>query len=830
MSYKMKIQLYPSTGRIVDSSGNYEFTTSQALSLKTYSNGYIYLDFLKTLVPAGADIEEAYLYLHISAIGGTTSTAYGITIDAYASTVIVDSSYNMEEIRDLKGEYLGYYNFKSNAIEDEAIKIDITSYVKNYIYGSDVAYGILLEPKIYDLASMSNFELVYDSDNNRAFLIGGNVAFLFASQQIPDFNMEVYVYDTEQDTLQRIETINLPEGRVQMCAAIYDNYIYMYGGAKHYNSSVYYRDLWRLNLNNNTWEQLSVDGANGAPSYLRAARMVINQDGLLFLIFGRDMNGDATNDIWTLDLTQNLLMWKKANQLDFNPIYRGAANRDLTITKDTRSGHEYDYYILGGNNINSNKKISKIILDSSTPTWANMVEKTSAQMAGGLGKASFYNGYIYYFLGYTTETTTALNNRDNILYKINADTFAVEKISFEGTKADKRSDMNVFVNNGKFYVVNGYIAAWGGIRNSSNIWYTDLTQTTNRRWIEAYNRRATYNTNANTIKIAPITSYDSILGERQCPFVDVKYEYSTNYNIEAKQISPIITRDAYISLDNLMTNYGQTNYVETQVPNEESGVEKRGLFYLDFSTVANYDDILQAILYLPRSISSARQGIATPFALITQDWLESEVTWVNRKTDEVWNPTGGSFSQTYNSYNIIIGQDMCRYDVTRLLQKIKGSFGQNLENYYGLFFYDQDVIFDAREYNNNSYLIVTYIDQNNAKNVGEISLISPTRGDVLTAQPTFKFKVPYHISGRIHFRLELSQDIAFSDTEITSFSTANSTTGWSWNVAGDDVTYVNFPSNGILGYTSDLSLVKFDMSIVTSSLSINTWFWRVTVV
>ena len=819
MRYRNIINLYPKSGRIINSVGNYNFTETINLDLKTYSNGYIYLDFLKTLIPSVYNVKEANLYLHISNIGGTTSNKYNITLDVYSASTAVSSSDNIEQVRALKDKFLGSYDFKSDSVSNEKIKIDITDYVNDYIYGNNDDYGILIEPKIKDLSSMSEFSAAIDEENSRVFLIGGNVSFLLSTQTVPDYNMEVYIYDFDQNKLSRVNTKNRPRGRGSMVSAIYDNFLYIYGGEKYSNSGTYYKDLWRLNLENYSWEQVSVDNANGEPGYIRNGEMVINQDGLMFIIYGQNESGINKKRIWTLDLTQNLLMWEEAIPKFTDPLYEKSASRDFTIVKDERSGHEYDYYIIGGNP--SSSYIYKIKLDSIIPTWLSRGNIGIVADNAWNSSATFYKGFIYYFIGNTA------NGAQNILYKISPDNFGTEELDFIGEKPDERYGLKAFMNSSDFYIINGYIDSWETLRNSSNIWYTDLSQLVNRNWVEAYNQRDTYNNNANTIRVSPVSSYDSSYGEKQGPFIQLDYEYDTQHKVRGRKISSVINKDAYIAKESPTTNFGTNNYVIAKESDEESGVEDRALFGLNLDTLPASIDILSAILYIPRTSTSAQRGNQARMEVIKEDWGENEVNWFERKDGVSWGTTGGVFSNVWSSYNLKIDNNKNQYDITRILQQITGSFNSSSISNFGIAIYNQDIIFDSRELNNSSYLYISYIDKTE-KELGKVVLNTPNSGSSLTSTPTFKFKAPYTLNNeRLHFRLELSQDISFSTNNITSFSTSDSITGWSWDVDGDDSGYVDFPNIGISGYISDTSLIKFDMSVANSVLENGTWFWRV---
>jgi len=821
MNFQNTIQLYPSEARIIDASGNNTaFLNGDSLNLYAYYGGLIYVNFLKTNIPSAATINDGKLYLHISNIGGTTSAAYKIRLDIYASTGTIDSTTTLSAARGLKGNNkIGTYSFVCNAVSDESVEVDIKGYLEDYIYGDTTAYGIIIEPKIDEMPGYAEYAGVYDSGSSNFVMFGGE---LNSNRN----NNSVFVYGPSTNKINEIKTLDqtIPERRIDTYHTFYDDKMYVYGGYHTSGSATYYNSLWEFNLKSNTWREISIedDSANGSPGYLRAGRMVVNADGLLYLIHGIDNNDVATSNIWKLDLTTSILRWELTTPTSTGAFSR-SASYGFSIVHDERAGHEYDYYLIGGYPLATmGNEINKLELNG-TPNWSNSASPNIASLPNRANSdAAFYNNSIYYFAGYGVDGT------HNDMYGINPDTLSVDIINFEGTKPEARDDYRVFVDDTKFYVIGGNTTSKGADR-CVDVWYTDLSASSNRRWVEAIDNNSTYSSNSNTIRISGISSYDSSKGERQGPLISTEYSYGTSKNIEVAKISPIITRNSYIALESPTSNFGTNNYVISQEANDESGVEKKALFYLDLSSIALNDDILSAILYIPRSSSSAQNGNAYPMELIAEDWLETQVTWYNRKTNNTWSTVGGTFEDDYNSYNLIIGSEMCRYDITCMLQKIKGSFSEVVGNYYGMVVHDQNMTFDSRQLSDTSYLIVTYIDNTSTQEVEDVILISPTKGDALTATPTFKFKVPYNASGgRLHFRLELSQDIAFSDSEITSFSTQTSQTGWYWESAGDDGgTYVAFPNNGIIGYTGDTSLVKLDMSETTGSLSTGTWYWRV---
>ena len=819
MNYKNQISLYPNEARVINLD-NTEFLSANTASVYVYEDEVMYIKFLKTNIPSGAVVDSGKLYLHISSVGGTTSANYNLCVDIYAATGAVDSSTTLSQVRALKSNNkIGKYCFVSNSITDEAIEIDIKEYLSDYVYGNTIDYGLIIEVRIDDSPGYSQYAGVSDSDNDRFILFGGELNNNRNSNSI-------YIYDVVNNVFNEVNTLEqvLPEKRIDTYHAIYNDNIYIYGGYEHSSTSpTYYNDLWEFNLESNTWREITPEAscAYGSPSYLRGGRMVINQDGIMYLVFGINNSDVANADIWKLDLTANILAWDKPAQLGLTE-YKKESSYDFSMVYDSRVGHEYDYYIIGGAPLSTRgRELHKVRLNLA-PNWSHTVTKSALELpARSCSDAIFYDGFIYYFVGEGSD------GNHNDLYKIHPDTFSVTLIEFEGSKPEARDNYRTFLYGSKLYVVNGYVTSKGENR-SADVWYTDLSITSDRRWVESYNQSSTYTNNANTIRIVGMSSYDSLRGERQGPFISLEYNYDTTYNIESSKISQVITRDTYLSKDAPLTNFGNENYVISIAPNEISGVEKKAIFYLDLSSLSDGDDVLFAMLYVPRSSSSNIMGNQHFMELIKEDWGELQANWQNRKTNELWSTQGGYFEDDYSSYNMVIGSNMVQYDITRMIQKIQGSFSEATNNYYGVAIYNQDMIFDSKQLNNTSYLVIKYIDNTNTKEVGEVTLVSPNNAEDMTSSPTYVFKVPYNASGgRLHFRLELSQDIAFSDDEITSFSTQTSQTGWYWDSDGSDSGYISFPNNGILGYTGDTSLVKFIMSETTSTLSTGTWFWRV---
>ena len=340
-----------------------------------------------------------------------------------------------------------------------------------------------------------------------------------------------------------------------------------------------------------------------------------------------------------------------------------------------------------------------------------------------------------------------------------------------------------------------------------------------------------------SMQVVGLYSWDNDVGEKQGPIIDIYYGRTPTSYVNAVRTLAATTEDTYIDSYNIYSNYGSESLV---LIDKDGYQEKRGLFKFDFSDIPAGSDVIRAILYLPKSVVSTTNGQKDVVYRILQDWDESSATWLMADSNTEWNFSGSYYddSGTYDSYNMIVAEENNRYDVTKLMQVIIGSFDyQTTSDCFGFMFKGQDLTFRSKEDDNLAYIDVVFEAKKLNQPPESATFVSPTTGSTSVSQPTFEVTInsdnAYGITegDDLSFRLEVSTDMSFSDDNITSFSTSVSTTGWHWSALGDfsdDST--TFPITAG-AYTAGTSRVKFIMSETTSSLTVGkTWAWRLVVI
>ena len=123
---------------------------------------------------------------------------------------------------------------------------------------------------------------------------------------------DLYRYDVDKNKWKRVVTPNAPPPRSAHQAVAHGGYLYVFGGeftSPNQERFHHYRDFWRLDLAENTWESLA--NKNG-PSARSGHRMVLHPNGKSLLLFGGFYDTGAEiryyNDVW--ELVFENMTWK----------------------------------------------------------------------------------------------------------------------------------------------------------------------------------------------------------------------------------------------------------------------------------------------------------------------------------------------------------------------------------------------------------------------------------------------------------------------------------------------------------------------------------------
>eukprot|EP01114_Cavostelium_apophysatum_P014170 TRINITY_DN3605_c0_g1_i1.p1 TRINITY_DN3605_c0_g1~~TRINITY_DN3605_c0_g1_i1.p1 ORF type:complete len:710 (-),score=276.59 TRINITY_DN3605_c0_g1_i1:42-2171(-) len=142
---------------------------------------------------------------------------------------------------------------------------------------------------------------------NEMILFGGE----FYNGDLTFVYNDLFRYNVEKNEWKKYSSPNTPPPRCSHQAAIFKNYMYVFGGeftSPSQNQFYHYKDLWRLNLDNFVWEQLNL---KGGPSARSGHRMIVWKHKLIVVGGFYDTLSEIKyyNDVHMLDLDNN--KWQK---------------------------------------------------------------------------------------------------------------------------------------------------------------------------------------------------------------------------------------------------------------------------------------------------------------------------------------------------------------------------------------------------------------------------------------------------------------------------------------------------------------------------------------
>ena len=124
---------------------------------------------------------------------------------------------------------------------------------------------------------------------------------------------DLFRYDCDKNRWRLVQSPNAPPPRSAHQAVAHGGYLYVFGGeftSPNQERFHHYRDLWRLNLEENTWESLP---SKTGPSARSGHRLVVHPGGKSLLLFGGFYDTGAEikyyNDVWELVL--ETMTWKR---------------------------------------------------------------------------------------------------------------------------------------------------------------------------------------------------------------------------------------------------------------------------------------------------------------------------------------------------------------------------------------------------------------------------------------------------------------------------------------------------------------------------------------
>lgn len=275
---------------------------------------------------------------------------------------------------------------------------------------------------------------VSDSD---LVLFGGEH---FTGERGSFFN-ETFVYNVEKKTWTRYDSSTRPPPRSGHAACMYKNFMFVFGGEfgnPSLRSYRHYRDLWRLDLTDMSWERMDL---RGGPSSRSGHRLCVVKNKLV--VFGGYVDpgyGDNhyLNDMSYIDLSQDEYVWTRV------------MTSAVDIVPSPRSGFQWavfgdEAWLYGG-----------YCRESASKAGAS---SHKSQKKGGVGAAE--------------EAMVARGVVHSDMFKLNGDTLKWSKVKRNGYGPSNRSGFALVLHKRAFVV-------FGGVEDDeteedlSGVFYNDL--------------------------------------------------------------------------------------------------------------------------------------------------------------------------------------------------------------------------------------------------------------------------------------------------------------------------------------------------------------------
>eukprot|EP00192_Tetraselmis_astigmatica_P005231 CAMPEP_0117671142 /NCGR_PEP_ID=MMETSP0804-20121206/13165_1 /TAXON_ID=1074897 /ORGANISM="Tetraselmis astigmatica, Strain CCMP880" /LENGTH=530 /DNA_ID=CAMNT_0005479561 /DNA_START=26 /DNA_END=1618 /DNA_ORIENTATION=+ len=159
--------------------------------------------------------------------------------------------------------------------------------------------------------------------------LDGNKVFMFN---------DLYRYNCKKDSWTLVSSPNTPPPRSAHQAVVYKSFLFVLGGeftSPNQEKFYHYKDLWRLDLNTNEWENLPLKKGPSA----RSGHRVVMHKGRLILFGGYyDVGAEMKyyNDLWVLDIDN--LQWNPAGD-PFGPTPSPRSGCQMVVHGDLMYMH-----------------------------------------------------------------------------------------------------------------------------------------------------------------------------------------------------------------------------------------------------------------------------------------------------------------------------------------------------------------------------------------------------------------------------------------------------------------------------------------------------------
>ena len=229
-----------------------------------------------------------------------------------------------------------------------------------------------------------------------------------------------------------------PTTRHGHSAIIYDGYMYIFGG---YDGTTRYADTLKLNLTTYEWTTVSTSGTPPTGRYQHSAVYYLDGSTPYMYIFG-GMLLVTQQDTHRLNLSTNA--W--SNTLSYSGTRPSIRREHTAVVYGTKM------WVFGGwDGTTKNYQLHSLDLSQSTVAWSNTITCTGTAPAGIYGHtAVVYGDYMYVSCGNAAAVS-------NATYKINLSTLVWSLITLKGSVPPAARYGNTIALSGAFfYVFSGF--------------------------------------------------------------------------------------------------------------------------------------------------------------------------------------------------------------------------------------------------------------------------------------------------------------------------------------------------------------------------------------
>lgn len=233
----------------------------------------------------------------------------------------------------------------------------------------------------------------------------------FTGDRAAFFN-DLFVYNVEKSIWNRYDSPNRPPPRSSHAAAVHRNMMYIFGGEfstpslSHYR---HYRDLWRLDTDDMSWERIEI---RGGPPARSGHRMCVVSGKLVVFggFYDTGFENKYLNDMYFVDLTADELKWTKVE------------TTAVDVVPSPRSGFQW---VVSGNEA----LLYGGYCHEAAKKGQNMSHKTKKKGGGAMEEAMVATGKVL-----------------SDAYKLNGDTMKWQKVKKSGYGPSQRAGFSMVLH------------------------------------------------------------------------------------------------------------------------------------------------------------------------------------------------------------------------------------------------------------------------------------------------------------------------------------------------------------------------------------------------